>query len=188
VSDAAVAVRDGAVDVSGAYVRTGWLGAYTCTGTCLAPNGDSPQDMPPLAFDGDFQTRWSTDRFQQDFVNARPTQFPLFFTVDMRQVMNVSKITMHPSCRDIFDAPGQLDVLLSLDGTTFAPIVTNHMPAVPPAGERCPPQANAVATDTITFPTTAARYIQLKATQSVVGAHPGSADRYWAIGEFNAFP
>src|SRR5262249_54986694 len=133
-------------------------------------------------------TRWSTNRFQQDFVNARPTQFPLFFTVDMKQVVNVSKITMHPGCADIFDAAGQLDVLTSVDGTTFTPVVTAHKPAVPPNGEACPPNANAVATDSITFPTTAARFIQLKATMSLIQVHPGSGDRYWAVGEFNAFP
>jgi F5/8 type C domain len=182
-------VTDAALANNGSYVRTGWTATYTCTGTCLAGNGDSPNDTPALAFDGNIQTtRWSTNRFQQDFWNANPRQFPLYFTVDMKQVVNVAKVTMHPSCRDIFDAPGQLDVLVSVDGTTFTPVAMNHKPAVPPNGEACPPNANAVATDTITFPATPARYIQIKATQSIVAAHPGSGDRYWAIGEFNAFP
>ncbi len=184
----AVVAHDAAVGTNGAYVRTGWTGAYTCTGTCLAGNGNAPNDMPPNAFDNSFQTRWSTNRFQQDFWNANPRQFPLYFTVDMKQVVNVSKVTMHPGCADIFDAPGQLDVLTSVDGTTFTPVATNHKPAVPPNGEACPPTANAVATDTVTFTTTATRFIQIKATQSLVNAHPGSADRYWAIGDFNAFP
>jgi len=184
----AVTVSDAALTASGAYIRTSWTATYTCTVTCLPGNGDSPNDMPALAFDGNFQTRWSTDRNQQDFWNANPRQFPLFFTVDMKQVVNVSKVTMHPSCRDIFDAPGKLDVLVSLDGTTFTPAATNHSPAIPPNGEACPPNANSVATDTITFPTTPARFIQIKATQSLVNAHPTSGDKYWAIGEFNAFP
>jgi hypothetical protein len=185
----AVVAHDAPVMAGGAYVRTGWTAAYTCTGTCLAGNGDSPNDRPSLALDGDIlMTRWSTDRFQQDFWNATPRQFPLYFTVDMKQVVNVSKVTMHPSCRDIFDAPGQLDLLVSVDGTTFTPVVTAHRPAVPPNGEACPPNANAVATDTITFTTTAARFIQVKATMSLVTVHPGSGDKYWAIGEFNAFP
>jgi hypothetical protein len=183
-----VEIHDGAVAANGSYARTGWTGAYTCTGTCLAGNGDSPNDAPPLAFDGDYQSRWSTNRLQQDFVNAVPTQFPLYFTVDLKQVMNVSRVTMHPSCRDIFDAPGQLDVLLSVDGTNFTTVVMNHRPAVPTAGEVCPPAANAVATDSITFTRAPARFIRLKATQSVVQAHPGSGDRYWAIGEFFAYP
>lgn len=185
---ATIEVRDGAVAANGSYVRTGWTGVYTCTGTCLPGNGNAPNDAPPLAFDNSYTTRWSTNRFQQDFLNANPIQFPLYFTVDMRQVMNVSKITMHPGCADIFDAPGQLDVLLSVDGTAFMPIVTAHRPAVPPGGEACPPGANAVATDTVTFATTPARFIRIRATQSIVVAHPGSADRYWAIGEFNAYP
>jgi hypothetical protein len=184
----AVVVHDGAVTTTGAYVRTGWTAAYTCTVTCLPGNGNAPNDMPPLALDGNFNTRWSTDRFQQDFWNANPRQFPLFFTVDMKQVLNVSKVTMHPGCGDIFDAPGRLDVLLSLDGTTFTTVVTNHSPAVPPNGETCPPTATAVATDTITFATTPARFIQIRANESLVTAHPGTADKYWAIGEFNAFP
>jgi hypothetical protein len=169
-------------------VRTGWTATYTCTGTCLAGNGDSPNDAPALAFDGNYQTRWSTDRFQQDFWNANPRQFPLYFTVDMKQVMEVSKVTMHPSCRDIFDAPGSIDVLVSTDGTTFTSVVTNHKPAIPPNGEACPPTATAVATDTVTFTTTPARYVQIKATQSLVNAHPTSGDKYWAIGEMNVYP
>ena len=186
----AVAVSDAAVATNGSYVRTGWTAAYTCTGTCLVGNGDSPQDTPALALDtnANFTTRWSTNRFQQDFWNANPRQFPLYFTVDMKQVVNVSRVTMHPSCRDIFDAAGQLDVLVSLDGTTFTAVVTAHRPAVPPNGEACPPNANAVATDSITFTRTPARFIQIKATQSLVTAHPGSGDRYWAIGDFNAYP
>lgn len=181
-------VHDGSLGGNGAYARTAWTASYTCTGTCLAGNGDSPNDKPALAFDGNYQTRWSTDRYQQDFWNATPRQFPLYFTVDMKQVMNVSKVTMHPSCRDIFDAPGTIDVLVSQDGTAFTPVVMNHKPAVPPSGETCPPSATAKATDTVTFSTTPARYIQIKATQSLIAAGLGTADRYWAIGELYVYP
>ena len=106
----------------------------------------------------------------------------------MKQVMNVSRITTHPGCRDQVDTPGQLDVLLSIDGTTFTPVATNHRPATAPGNEMCPPTGNVVATDTVMFPTAPARFIQIRATQSLVGAHPGTADKFWAIGEFNAFP
>jgi hypothetical protein len=184
----AVTVSDAALASNGAYVRTGWTGAYTCTGTCLMGNGDSPQDMPSLAFDGMYTTRWSTDRNQQDFWNAKPTLFPLYFTVDMKQVVNVSKVTIHPSCRDVQDIPGMLDLLVSVDGTTFTPVVMNHKPATPPGNDPCPPTATSVATDTLTFTTTPARFIQVKATQSLVNAHPTSGDKYWAIGEFYAYP
>ena len=180
--------HDGAVGGNGAYLRTSWTATTSCTGTCLAGNGDSPNDKPALAFDGNYQTRWSTNRYQQDFWNATPRQFPLYFTVDMKQVVNVSKVTMHPSCRDIFDAPGSIDVLVSQDGTTFTPVAMNHKPAVPASGEACPPSATAKATDTVTFSTTAARYIQIKATQSLVAAGQGTTDRYWAIGEMYVYP
>jgi hypothetical protein len=43
--------------------------------------------------------------------------------------------------------------------------------------------------DQITFATTPARYIQIKLTQTLVQAHgTGTADKYWAIGEFYAYP
>ena len=48
--DAVVAV-DAPVANNGSYVRTGWTATYTCTGTCLAGNGNAPNDMPPNAFD-----------------------------------------------------------------------------------------------------------------------------------------
>ena len=181
-------VHDGSLGGNGAYVRTGWTATYACTGTCLPGNGDSPNDKPALAFDGDYQTRWSTNRYQQDFWNATPRQFPLSFTVDMKQVMNVSKVTMHPSCRDVFDAPGMIDVLVSEDGVTFTPVAMNHKPAVPSNGDPCPPSATAKATDAVTFPTTAARYVQIKATQSLIAAGQGTTDRYWAIGEMYIYP
>ena len=183
----AVVVHDGATMTGGAYVRTGWTATYTCSGgTCPKGTGDSPNDKTADAFDGNIMTtRWSTDEMQE---TLKP-HFPLFFTVDMKDVFNVSKITMHPSCRDIFDVPGTLEVYLSTDGTNFGKaVVTAHHPAVPPNGEACPPTATAVATDTITFPSTAARYIQIKATETLKTVHAGASDRYWAIGEFNAYP
>jgi hypothetical protein len=45
-----------------------------------------------------------------------------------------------------------------------------------------------VATDSVTFATTPARFIQIRATQSLLTVHPTAADKFWAIGEFNAFP
>jgi hypothetical protein len=181
-----VVVHDGSV-TGGVYVRTGWTATYTCTGgACPKGTGDSPNDKTADAFDGNIMmTRWSTNEMQETL----KSRFPLFFTVDMKDVLNVSKITMHPSCRDIFDAPGTLEVYLSTDGTNFGKaVVTGHHPAVPPNGEACPPTANAIATDTITFPTTPARYIQIKATETLKTVHAGAADRYWGIGEFNVYP
>ena len=172
----------------GAYVRTGWTATYTCTtmdGACPKGTGDSPNDKTSDAFDGNIQsTRWSTDEWQE---TLKP-KFPLFFTVDMKDVMNVSRVTMHPSCRDIFDTPGAFDINVSVDGTTWTNVVKDHRPATPPNGEACPPNANSVATDTITFTSTAARYIQVKATQTLKAVHPTAGNRYWAIGEFNAYP
>jgi hypothetical protein len=71
---------------------------------------------------------------------------------------------------------------VSTDGTTFTSVTpTPHTP-VEPGNEACPPSATAKATDTITFPTTCARYIRLKGTQRT------TSDRYWAIGEMTVSP
>jgi hypothetical protein len=193
-------VVDGAVGgaggfTPGAYIRTGWTASYTCrtptTATSVCPRtGNSPGDMPSFAFDGKYATRWSTDEYQQDLLNATPSDIPVFFTVDMKQVMNVSKIVMGPGCADNFDVPGTLEVYLSVDGNFGTAIVTNHHP--PYQGPACPANQEAPPTasfDTITFATTPARYIQIKMTQTLQQAHgAGTADRFWAIGEFDAFP
>ena len=56
-----------------------------------------------------------------------------------------------------------------------------HVPVVP-GNEACPPSMTAKAIDSITFPTTCARYVRLKGTQRT------TSDRYWAIGEMNVYP
>jgi len=172
-----------AVAGSGSYTRTGWTATYTCTGgACPPPSAADVGDVATRAFDGNFTTRWSTGVYQSAL--STQNRFPLYFTVDMKQVTNVSRITTHPGCQDIFDSPGTFEVYLSIDGQNFGTAVTTmpHTPAVPPNGERCPPMGTAVATDSITFPTTAARYIQLKATRRT------TSDRYWAIGEMYVYP
>ena len=85
-------------------------------------------------------------------------RFPLYFTVDMKQVVNVSRITLDAGTQDTYDAPGQMDVLVSNDGTNYTTIVSAHKPVSPMNG----------MTDTIMLPQqTQARYIQLKATMGV---------------------
>jgi hypothetical protein len=173
----AIVVHDGSTMSNGAYVRTGWTAVYSCS------NGACPAQMPSdtidadtgRAFDGSLATRWSTGQYQTPLKNMN--RFPLYFTVDMKQVLYVSKLTMHPGSTDAFDAPGTLDVFLSLDGVNFgAAVVTAHKP--PAAG----------GTDTITFAQAPARYIQLKGTQSLQTVTPTAGDRYWAIGEMNVYP
>jgi F5/8 type C domain len=165
----------------GSYVRTGWTAEYTCTGAdCPAKNQADTGDIGTNAFDGNFTSRWSTGVFQAAL--KQQNRFPLYFTVDLQKAVPVSKLTTHPGCKDIYDSPGTIEVLVSTDGTTFTTITPSpHTPAVP-SNESCPPKANAVATDTITFPTTCARYIRLKGTQRT------TSDRYWAIGEMLVFP
>jgi len=173
----AVVVHDGSTMSNGAYVRTGWTAVYACSnGACPAQMASDTIDADTgRAFDGNLATRWSTGQYQTPLKNMN--RFPLSFTVDMKQVMYVSKLTMHPGSTDAFDAPGTLDVLLSLDGVNFgAAVVTAHKP--PSAG----------GTDTITFAQMPARYIQLKGTQSLQTVTPTAGDRYWAIGEMNVYP
>ena len=89
----------------------------------------------------------------------------------------VSKLSTHPGCQDIYDAPATTAVSVSTDDTTWTNVTpTPHAPANP-KNEQCPPQANAVATDVITFPATCARYVRLSGTKRTID------DRYWAIGE-----
>jgi hypothetical protein len=97
----------------------------------------------------------------------------------MKQVMNVSKITLNPGNQDMYDAPGQMDVLVSIDGTTYTTVVSAHKPTSP----------TTPGTDTITFPQTPARFIQLKATMTIQQVHgTTTGDRYWAIGEMDVYP
>jgi hypothetical protein len=137
-------------------------------------------DIDKNAFDDDYQSRWSTGVYQSALKNQG--KFPLFFKVDLKQAVPVSKITTHPGCKDIFDSPGTFEVEVSLNGTDFTKVTsTPHTPVVPD-NEACPPNASPKATDTITFPTTCARYIRLTGTQRT------TSDRYWAIGKMNIYP
>jgi hypothetical protein len=184
----AVAVHDGSVTDAGAYVRTAWTAQYTCTGGPCPPMSMSPNDLPKNAFDGTLATRWSTGMFQSA-LDMAPTKFPLFFTIDMGQVMNISKITMHPGCQDSLDSPATVEVFLSTEGTSLANAVFGtsvgapHM--VPGGVALCngnPPATAANGLDTITFTQAPARFIQLKGTRRV------TPDKFWAIGELNVYP
>ena len=62
------------------------------------------------------------------------SKFPLYFTVDMKQVVNVSRITLDAGTQDTYDAPGQMDVLLSEDGTNYTTVVAAHKPVSPSNG------------------------------------------------------
>jgi hypothetical protein len=115
--------------------------------------------------------------YQQD--TTLMSKFPLYFTVDMKAVMNVSKLTMNPGNQDMYDAPGEMDILTSIDGTTFTTVVAAHRPTSPSTG----------GTDTVMFPQqTACRYIQLKGTKTIKQVNSSLGDRYWAIGEMNVYP
>ena len=162
----------------GAFVRTAWTATYTCTGTCPAQGPSDTADADTKrAFDGNRGTRWSTGQYQQSA--ALMTKFPLYFTVDMKQVVNVSRITLDAGTQDTYDAPGQMDVLLSEDGTNYTTVVAAHKPVSPSNG----------MTDTIMLPQqTPARYIQLKATMTIKQVNNALGDRYWAIGEMNVYP
>ena len=174
----AVVVQDGATMTGGAFVRTAWTATYTCTGTCPAQgSADTADADTKRAFDGNRGTRWSTGQYQQS--SMLMPRFPLYFTVDMKQVVNVSRITLDAGTQDTYDAPGQMDVLVSNDGTNYTTIVSMHKPVSPMTG----------ATDTIMLPQqTPARYIQLKATMTIKQVSPSLGDRYWAIGEMNVYP
>jgi hypothetical protein len=176
--DGGVVVQDGATTTGGAFVRTAWTATYTCTGTCPAQgSADTADADTKRAFDGNRTTRWSTGQYQQS--TALMSKFPLYFTVDMKEVVNVSRITLDAGTQDTYDAPGQMDVLLSVDGTTYTTVVAAHKPVSPSNG----------MTDTITLPQqTPARYIQLKATMTIKQVNSALGDRYWAIGEMNVYP
>jgi hypothetical protein len=85
---------------------------------------------------------------------------------------------MDPGNQDHYDAPGQMDVLVSLDGVTYTTIVSAHKPMTPSNG----------MPDDITFARTPARYIQLKATMTIKQVNNALGDRFWAIGEMNVYP
>lgn len=173
----------GSIDkaTDGSYVRTGWTAVYACTGgDCPAKGQADVNDNDVKAFDGNYSTRWSTGVYQSKL--DQQGRFPLTFTVDMKKTAMVSKLSTHPGCQDIYDAPGTIAVAVSTDGTSWTTVTPSpHTPANP-KNEQCPPQANAVATDVITFPATCARYVRLTGTKRTID------DRYWAIGEMTISP
>jgi hypothetical protein len=165
----------------GSYVRSGWSAEYACSGgNCPAKSQADKGDVETNAFDGDYQSRWSTGVYQSAL--AQQSRFPLTFTVDLKKAVPVSKLSTHPGCKDYFDSPGTIGVSVSTDGTNFTSVTASpHTPAVP-SNEACPPNASSVATDVITFPTTCARYVRLQGTQRT------TSDRYWAIGDLKLYP
>jgi hypothetical protein len=165
----------------GSYARDGWTAEYTCTGgTCPPRSQADTGDVATNAFDGDYQSRWSTGVFQSALDDQQ--RFPLYFTVDMKQATLVSRVTTHPGCKDYYDSPGTIEVQVSTDGVSFTTVTdAPHTPKVP-QNEACPPHDGAVATDVITFAPTCARYVRLK------GSRRTTSDRYWAIGEMNIYP
>ena len=176
---AACGTIDKATD--GSYVRTGWTAEYTCTGgACPAKGQADTGDVDTKAFDGNYSTRWSTGVYQSKL--DQQGRFPLMFTVDMKKSAMISKLSTHPGCQDIFDAPKTISVSVSMDGTTWTNVTPTPHEPVNPSNEACPPQANAKATDVITFPATCARYVRLTGTKRTVD------DRYWAIGEMTVSP
>ena len=184
-----VVLHDAATNDGGAYARTKWSAVYTCTGgSCPAPMSVDTGDVARNAFDGNLQTRWSTGQYQSQL--DKMTKFPIFFTIDLGEVLTVSKITMFPGCKDVYDAPGTVEIFLSTQGTSPMDAVFGqaagpvHTPPVPTKGSCATPAvANAAnGEDTITFPQANARFIQIKATRRT------TSDRYWAIGELNVYP
>jgi len=166
-----VTPHDAALTDAGAFSRTGWTAVAMPD---MVPVGQrNPPSNESLAasnaFDGQNNTRWGTGIFQQNLT------FPLMFTVDMKEVVSVGRITLYSGSQDINDFPTQMDVLVSVDGTTFMTAVMAHRPAPPTTG------ANA-GIDSITItPAVTAQFIRLVATQP----HSGF---WWAIGEMNVYP
>jgi hypothetical protein len=164
----------GPVTGMGAYVRTGWTAVYTCTGTCPTKGPNDMNDSEPNAFDGMANTRWSTGVYQDKMMAV----FPLYFTVDMKQINSISKMTFNAG-GDPFDAPGEMDVLVSNDGTNFTPVLTAYKTMAPSKG----------MTETVMLPAgTVGQFIKLKGTKTIHQVDSSLNDRYWAIGEMNVYP
>jgi hypothetical protein len=166
----AVVVHDGSTNDAGAYIRTGWTAV--AMPDHVAPAQTNPRSNESLdssnAFDGMNGTRWATGVFQSTLT------FPLFFTVDMKQVMNIGRITLFAGTQDTGDYPVQMDVLVSTDGVNFTTAVAAHRPQPPASG-----------IDTINInPPVVGQWIQLKATMG----QPTTNQRWWAIGEMNVYP
>jgi len=166
----AVVVHDGSTNDAGAYVRAGWTAV--AMPDHVAPAQTNPRSTESLdssnAFDGMTGTRWATGVFQSTLT------FPLFFTVDMKQAMNIGRITLYAGTQDTGDYPVQMDVLVSTDGVNFTTAVAAHRPQPPASG-----------IDTINInPPVVGQWIQLKATTG----QPATNQRWWAIGEMNVYP
>ena len=166
----AVVVRDGATTAGGAYVRTGWTAV--AMPDHVAPNMTNPPSTESLAsanaFDGMNNTRWGTGVFQDTLT------FPLYFTVNMQNVMTISRITLYAGSQDTGDYPVQMDILVSTDGVNYTTAVAAHRPQPPGTG----------IDNIVITPPVIGQWIQLKAT---VG-QPMTNRRWWAIGEMNVYP
>jgi F5/8 type C domain len=169
-----VVVADVARTDAGALVRAGWTAV--AMPDHVPANMTNPMTNLPLvtgnAFDGNLGTRWATGVYQSTLT------FPLYFTVDMKAITTVSRITLHAGSADQNDYPGTMDVSFSTDGTNFTTVVMAHAPAPPGSG-----------IDTIMIPATAppTQFIKLTAlTQRTIPA--GVAGYWWAIGEMNVYP
>ena len=166
--------HNGPTTAMGAYLRTGWTAVYTCTGTCPPKSSVDMKDTEPNAFDGNNGTRWSTGVYQDKMQDV----FPLFFTVDMKQVNSISKMTFYAG-GDPYDAPGEMDVLVSNDGTNFTTVLSAYKTKAPAMG----------GTETVMLPQgTVAQFIKLKGTMTIHQIDSTLGDRYWAIGEMNVYP
>jgi len=166
----AVVVHDGSTNDAGQYVRAGW--------TAIAMPDHVPANMtnPPSteslatsnAFDGMNNTRWGTGVFQDTLT------FPLYFTVNMQQVLNIGRITLYSGSQDTGDYPVQMDILVSTDGVNYTTAVASHRPMPPGTG----------IDNILINPPVIGQWIQLKATMG----QPTTNRRWWAIGEMNVYP
>jgi len=94
------------------------------------------------------------------------------------QINSISKLTFYAG-GDPYDAPGEMDILVSSDGATYATALSAYKPSAPSKG----------GTETIMLPAgTVRQFIKLKATQTIKQVSAQLADRYWAIGEMNVYP
>jgi hypothetical protein len=166
----AVVVHDGSTNDAGQYVRAGWTAV--AMPDHVAANMTNPPSTESLAssnaFDGMNGTRWGTGVFQDTLT------FPLFFTVNMQQVLNIGRITLYSGSQDTGDYPVQMDILVSVDGVNYTTAVVNHRPTPPGSG----------IDSIIITPAVVGQYIQLKATMG----QPTTNRRWWAIGEMNVYP
>ena len=150
------------LDKNGAYVRTMF------TASSIPEPKPIGQEMPPVnehldssyAFDGQLGTCWGTGTYQ---VGGE------VFTLDMHQLVKLSKLTVDPGSGDELNCPAQEDIYVSNDGLDFGDaVVKGHVPKD--------------HLDTIQLPSpVTARYVKFVLTKVVNG--------HWcAIGELNVYP